>query len=47
MVEIPGDDAIELPLPVLAPFDGGTPHVNQGVSVQPLLAEHSEEGGEE
>jgi len=47
MVEVPGDDAVELPLPILASFDGGPTHVDRGISVQPLFAEHREEGGEE
>jgi len=47
VVEAPGDDAVELPLSVLAPLDGRSSHVDRGVSVQPLLAEHREEGGEE
>jgi len=44
---MPGDDAVELPLPILAAFDGGSSHVSRGESVQPLLAEHCEESGEE
>jgi len=47
MVKIPGEDAVELPLSILASFDGRPSHVDRGVSVQPLLAEHREEGGEE
>ena len=47
MVKIPSDDAVELPLPILASFDCGPSQVNRRVSVQPLLAEHREEGGEE
>jgi len=44
---MPGEDSVELPLPILAAFDGGSSHVCHGVSVQPLLAEHCDEGSEE
>ena len=47
MLEIPGDDAVEFPLPILAALDGGPVHVGRHVSVQPLLAEHRKECGEE
>jgi len=47
MLKVPGDDAVEFPLPILAAFDGSPTHVGRCVSVQPLLAEHSEECGEE
>ena len=47
MVEIPRDDAVELALPVLAAFDSSTSQVGRCVSIQPLLSEHCEEGGEE
>ena len=47
MVEVPGDDAVELPLSILAPFDGGPSHVCRRVSVQPLFPEHREERSEE
>ena len=47
MVEIPADDAVQFPLPMLAALDGGLSHVNRRVSVQSLLAEHREESGEE
>ena len=47
MLEIPSDDAIEFPLPILAALDGGPMHIGRHVSVQPLLAEHRKERGEE
>lgn len=47
MVEIPGGDAVELLLTILATFDDGPSHVGRFVSIQPLLAEHREERGEE
>ena len=47
VVEVTGDDTVELALSILAVFDGGPPHVGGRVSVQPLLAEHRKEGGEE
>ena len=47
MVKIPADDTVELPLPIFAALDGGPPHVDRRVSVQPLLAEHREESREE
>jgi len=47
MVEIPADDPVELPLSILAALDGGPSHVDRRVSVQPLLAEHRKESGEE
>ena len=47
MVEIPRNDTVQLPLPILAALDGRPPHVDRSVPVQPLLAEHCEESGEE
>jgi len=47
MVKIPRNDAVEFALSILAAFDGRPSHVDRYVSVQPLLAEHREEGGEE
>jgi hypothetical protein len=47
VVEVPGDDAIQLPLPILAAFYASPPHVRRCISVQPLLAKHREESGEE
>ena len=47
MVEVPGNDAVQLPLSVLAAFNDRPPHIDGGVSVQPLFSEHCEEGGEE
>jgi hypothetical protein len=47
MVEVPRDDAVKFALSVLAAFDGRPSHVGRRVSVQPLLAEHRQEGGEE
>ena len=46
MVEVPRDDPIQLPLSVLAPFNGGPTHICPRVLIQPLLAEHREEGRE-
>ena len=37
MVEVPGTDAIELPLSVLAVFDHRDSHLDRGVSVQPVF----------
>ena len=47
MVEVPRDGPVEFSLSVVATLDGGSSHVDYGVSVQPLLAEHREEGREE
>ena len=47
MVKIPSDDAVEFPLSILIALDGRASHVDRGISVQPLLPEHSEEGGED
>jgi len=47
MVEVPGRNAIQLPLPILAALDGRPSDVVGGISVQPLLAECGKEGGEE
>jgi len=44
---MPSDNAVELPLSILAALDGRPSHVDGSVSVQPLLAEHGEEGGED
>ena len=46
MVEVPRDNPVEFALPVLATLDGGPSHVSRRVSIQPLLAEHRDEGGE-
>jgi len=46
-VKIPRDDPIELLLPILTALNGSPSHVRRHVSVQPLLAEHCEERGEE
>jgi len=47
VVEIPCDDAVEFLLSILTALDGRPSHVDRGVSVQPLLAKHGEEGGED
>ena len=47
MVEIPRNDAVEFALPVLAALYGGSSEIGRRIPVQPLLSEHSEEGGEE
>ena len=46
MIEVPHDDPIELALTILATFDSGPSHVGLCISVEPLFAEHREEGGE-
>ena len=47
VIEVPSDDATQFPLAILATFHGSPSHVGQCVSIQPLLAEHSEEGGKD
>jgi len=47
MVKIPGNDAVELALPILAALYGGSSEVGRRISVQPLFTEHGKEGGEE
>jgi len=47
IVEVPGDDTVELALSILAAFDGIPSQVGRCISVQPLLSKHREEGGEE
>jgi len=47
MVEVPCDNTVELPLSILTALDGRPSHVDRGVSIKPLLAKHSEEGGED
>ena len=47
MVKIPRHDTIEFALSVLAALDGRPTNVDRRVSVQPLLAEHRQEGGEQ
>ena len=47
VVEIPCNDAVEFPLPVLAAFNCGSSEVGRRIPVQPLFAEHRKEGGEE
>jgi len=47
VIEVPGDDAVELLLSILAPFDGGPSYVGRRVAVQPLFPEHREERSEE
>jgi len=47
MVKIPGDDPIELLLPILTAFNGIPSHVRRHVSVQPLLSQHCEESREQ
>jgi hypothetical protein len=47
VVEVPGDDPVQFPLSVLTAFDGRPSHVSRHVSIQPLLAEHRKEGGEQ
>jgi hypothetical protein len=45
--KVPGDDPIQLPLPILAAFYPTPSHVRQRVSIQPLLPEHRQKSGEE
>ena len=47
IIKVPGDDAIQFPLAVPAAFYPSPSHVGRCVSIQPLLAEHRKEGGEE
>ena len=47
MAEIPRVHAPELSLSVAASLDGRSPYVRRVVTVQPLLAEHCQQGGEE
>ena len=47
MVKIPAVDPVEFLLPILAALNGGTTHVNRCISIQPLLAEHRKESGEQ
>ena len=44
---MPRGNAVQLSLSVLAAFDGRSSHVGRGVTIQPLLAKHREEGGEQ
>ena len=47
MVEIPGNDAAQFLLSVVVAPNGGPALVGRVVTVQPLLAEHCQEGGKE
>jgi len=47
MVKVPGDDAVQLPLAILAALYPSPSYVGRCISIQPLLPEHREEGGEE
>ena len=47
VVEIPRNDAVEFPLPILAAFNGSSSEVSRSISIQPLFAKHRKEGGEE
>ena len=47
MVEVPRDNPVEFALSILATFDNGPSHLGRGIPVQPLLAEHGKEGGEQ
>jgi len=47
VVEVPSDDATQFPLAIPAAFHGSPSHVGQCISIQPLLAEHREEGGKD
>ena len=47
IVKIPCNDPVQFSLSVLATFDRGPSHLGRLIAVQPLLAEHCQEGGEE
>ena len=47
VVEVPHDHPVQFSLSVLAALDRGPSHVCRIVTVQPLLAEHRQEGREE
>jgi len=47
MVKVPGDDAVQFPLTILATLYGSPSQASRCVSVQPLLPEHREKSGEE
>jgi hypothetical protein len=46
-VEMPGGDSIDLALSIPTAINKGSMHVDLGVAVDPLLAEHGDEGREE
>ena len=43
-IEVPGEHSVQLALTVLVAFDRGSSHVDGHVPIEPLLAEHREEG---
>jgi len=47
MVKVPGNDPFQLPLAILAAFYYTPPHAGRCISIQPLLAQHREEGGKD
>ena len=47
MLEIPRNDAAQFSLPVVAALNSRSSHVRPIVKVQPLLAEHCQEGRKE
>jgi len=47
MVEVPGGNAIEFALSILAAFNSSPSQVCRRVSIQPLLSKHGEKSGEE
>ena len=46
-VEVPGGHSVHLALSIPTAIDNGSTHLNQGITVEPLLAQHCDEGGEE
>ena len=47
MVKVPSDDAVKLSLSVVTAFFRRPSHVCRLIAIQPLLAKHRQEGGEE
>ena len=46
-IEMPGNHPVHLPLSMSATIDNGSAHLDPGVTVEPLLAQHRNERGEE
>ena len=46
-VKAPGDHAVHLTLSVSTTINDGPTHIHPGISIEPLLAQHSDEGGKE
>ena len=47
MFEIPRNDPVLFPLPILTTFDGRPSYADRRVPIQPLLSEHRNESGKE